>query len=57
MAEKKQPDYKKSQNDPYDLNNIVTPKPATPKPASTPSPYDLVEGTNVQPGGKKRQDD
>ena len=51
---KEQPDYKKSQNDPYDLNNIVPPRPEKPQPPSTPSPYDLVSGATVPP---KRKDE
>lgn len=51
MAER-QPDYKKSKNDPYDLNNMVPQRPDVPRPASTPSPYDLVEGTTVKPTSK-----
>ena len=52
MAEK-QPDYKKSRNDPYDLNNVPPAPPERPTPLVTPSPYDLVEGTKV-PASKDR---
>jgi hypothetical protein len=50
MAKQQQPDYKKSQNDPYDLNNVVRPRPEAPKPPATPSPYDLIEGAKVRTG-------
>ena len=54
MPKEKQPDYKKSQNDPYDLNNVLRPRPDAPKPAYNPSPYDLVAGATV---GKGKDED
>lgn len=54
MAEK-QPDYKKSKNDPYDLNTVTPTVPMVRQPAMPPDPYDLVEGASVRP--TKEEDD
>lgn len=47
MADK-QPDYKKSKNDPYDLNTTIPPK-ERPRLGPSPSPYDLDEGSKIRP--------
>jgi hypothetical protein len=50
----KQPDFKKSKNDPYDLNSTTPPRRSVPGP-DKPNPYDLDQGAMQVP--KKRNKD
>jgi len=51
----KQPDFKKSKNDPYDLNSTTSPRERVSRP-TRPNPYDLDQGyTQVQ--NKRSKDD
>ena len=49
----KQPDYKKSKNDPYDLNTPSEQRDSVPAPVR-PSPYDLDKGTPPVPDKDKK---
>jgi len=50
--EKKQPDFKKSQTNPYDLNSTPSPRDSEPR---NPSPYDLDQGGTQLPNKQDKE--